>query len=251
MNPRLVLIMSGGAFPLKLLQRFEQEGFKVQICMEKEQIIPYLVALKPGFIILDSWSFSELEEMVLRCLEKTPEIPLIVLSEEEKVALKVKLLEMGVYDYLQIPYHLDELVARVKTLLRREGKLRESIMTIPSKAWVFHYDPKKKEIYKNQVPLALSLREYQLLQYLLTKENHVFSRKELLTKVWGYGEKQERYCDIRTVDVTVRRIREKIEDNTSKPKYLLTKRGLGYYFRNSYDQENEDLLASVEISFKK
>ena len=85
----------------------------------------------------------------------------------------------------------------------------------------------KYEIRKNDKPLELTLREFELLKYLAEQENQVFSREQLLEEVWGY----EYYGDIRTVDVTIRRLREKVEDDPSEPKYIRTKRGIGYYFR--------------------
>jgi len=251
MTERLLLIKKGDFFPSKLLQRFEQEGYHVQFCMKKELIVPYLATVSPSIIILEGWNFPEFEEIIAQCIDRRPRTPLVVLSEEKRVAIKVKILEMGVVDYLEIPYHGEELVARVKTHLRREQHLLNSIKNKKQNGKVFHYNPRRNEIYKKQQPLQLSLREYQLLRYLLTKENHIFSRKELLNKVWGYGERQEQYCDIRTVDVTVRRIREKIEDNSNKPKHLLTKRGLGYYFQNRDIDEGPRSPSSVEITLKK
>ena len=83
------------------------------------------------------------------------------------------------------------------------------------------------EVRKDDKPLELTLREFELLKYLAERENRVFSREQLLEEVWGY----EYYGDIRTVDVTVRRLREKLEDDSSDPKYIMTKRGIGYYFK--------------------
>ena len=88
-------------------------------------------------------------------------------------------------------------------------------------------DLNRYEIRKNGEILELTLREFELLRYLAERENKVFSREQLLEEVWGY----EYYGDIRTVDVTVRRLREKLEDDSSSPRYIMTKRGIGYYFR--------------------
>ncbi len=88
-------------------------------------------------------------------------------------------------------------------------------------------DLNRYEIRENGEILELTLREFELLRYLAERENKVFSREQLLEEVWGY----EYYGDIRTVDVTVRRLREKLEDDSSSPRYIMTKRGIGYYFR--------------------
>ncbi len=90
-------------------------------------------------------------------------------------------------------------------------------------------DLNRYEVKKNNKIIELTLREFELLKFLATKSGQVFSREQLLEEVWGY----EYYGDIRTVDVTVRRLREKVEDDSSNPKYVLTKRGVGYYFRRA------------------
>jgi two-component system response regulator VicR len=90
-------------------------------------------------------------------------------------------------------------------------------------------DTNRYEARKDGQPLDLTLREFELLKYLAEREDKVYSREQLLEDVWGY----EYYGDIRTVDVTVRRLREKLEDDSSDPKYVLTKRGVGYYFHRS------------------
>ena len=83
------------------------------------------------------------------------------------------------------------------------------------------------EVKKEDKVLELTVREYELLKFLATRKEQIFTREQLLEKVWGY----EYYGDVRTVDVTIRRLREKIEDNPAKPRYILTKRGIGYYFK--------------------
>ena len=121
-----------------------------------------------------------------------------------------------------------ELLARIKANLRRtellEGKEQQ-----PADVQEFgklQIDMNRYEVRKDGQPLDLTLREFELLKYLATRDDKVFSREQLLEDVWGY----EYYGDIRTVDVTVRRLREKLEDDPSDPKYIITKRGIGYYF---------------------
>ena len=251
MDQRLLVINQGENIPSMLLQRFEQEGYQVRLCMEKGLILAYLLKSNPSIIILEGWQPWELEEIIANCILRAPQAPLVVLSKEKSMATKVKVLEQGADDYIEIPFYMEELVARVNAHLRRANDLLRSKTNKKQKEKTFHFNLKKNEVYKNHQPLALSFREYQLLKCLLTKENHVFSRKELLNKVWGYGESEELYCDIRTVDVTVRRVREKIEDNPKNPKHLLTKRGLGYYFQDQEEEEGWQNPSSVEITLKK
>jgi two-component system response regulator VicR len=124
-----------------------------------------------------------------------------------------------------------ELVARIKANIRRTATA-DGAAAEPGDVQDFgnlEIDMNRYEARKNGVALELTLREFELLKYMAERENKVFSREQLLEEVWGY----EYYGDIRTVDVTVRRLREKLEDNSSEPQYILTKRGIGYYFRRS------------------
>jgi two-component system response regulator VicR len=138
-------------------------------------------------------------------------------------------LELGADDYITKPFGMRELVARIKANIRRVD-IMNSLQDAPSNVQEFGnlaIDMNRYEVRKNDVALELTLREFELLKYLAEREDKVFSREQLLEEVWGY----EYYGDIRTVDVTVRRLREKLEDDSSNPKYIMTKRGIGYYFR--------------------
>ena len=125
------------------------------------------------------------------------------------------------------PFSMRELMARVRTNLRRSAAAqpRESGDEVLSCGGL-RMDPERYEVTKNGQVVELTLRELELLKFLMYQRGQIFSREYLLEKVWGY----EYYGDARTVDVTVRRLREKIEDVPSSPEFLLTKRGVGYYF---------------------
>ena len=142
---------------------------------------------------------------------------------------KVLGLELGADDYVTKPFGTRELMARVKANLRRrssaeqaEGEDNQNVLSFGP----LSIDLKLFEVKKGGKVIDLTLREYELLKFLTSQKTQVFSRETLLEKVWGY----EYFGDVRTVDVTVRRLREKIEDDPGKPVYILTKRGVGYYF---------------------
>ena len=158
------------------------------------------------------------------------ETPIIIISAKADEFDKVLALELGADDYVTKPFSMREVMARVKARLRRKipelvvseesgDKLREGNLEI---------DLKKYEVLKNGEVIELTLREFELLKFLWQAKGQVFTREDLLTKVWGY----EYYGDVRTVDVTIRRLREKVEDDASKASFVLTKRGVGYYFRS-------------------
>ena len=152
---------------------------------------------------------------------------------------KILGLELGADDYVTKPFSIRELIARIKANLRKaeitidnknenstiaKDRKKENIIEVGP----LLLDIERFEVYVNGKNVDLTLREFEVLKFLATEPGQVISREELLEKVWGY----EYYGDIRTVDVTVRRIREKIEKDTSNPKILMTKRSVGYYIAN-------------------
>lgn len=154
-------------------------------------------------------------------------VPIIMLTARTEEVDTVLGLELGADDYVTKPFSMRELMARVRTNLRRSaaGVSQES-GTEKLSCGALYMDPERYEVTKNGQVVELTLRELELLKFLMYQRGQIFSREYLLEKVWGY----EYYGDARTVDVTVRRLREKIEDVPSSPEYLLTKRGVGYYF---------------------
>ncbi|MGO1713189.1 MAG: winged helix-turn-helix domain-containing protein, partial [Senegalia sp. (in: firmicutes)] len=155
--------------------------------------------------------------------------PVIMLTAKEEEVDKILGLEMGADDYITKPFSIRELSARVKANIRRGEMINqesnEPKNIIRSENIVI--DLNKYEVKKGEKIIELTLREFELLKFMATKPEQVFSREKLLQEVWGY----EYYGDIRTVDVTIRRLREKVEDDSSSPRYVITKRGVGYYFR--------------------
>lgn len=171
---------------------------------------------------------------VCRKVREKISTPIIILTARAEEVDKVLGLELGADDYITKPFSMRELIARVKANIRRV-EVDKSINTESSENTLgsvkeignISIDEDRYEVYKNGKLLDLTLREFELLKFLSLNEGQVFTREELLEKVWGY----EYYGDVRTVDVTIRRLREKVEDDTENVKYIITKRGVGYYFR--------------------
>lgn len=182
---------------------------------------------KPDLIILDVM-LPEIDGFtVCRKLRQTMQTPILMLTAREEEVDKVLGLELGADDYITKPFSPRELMARVKANLRRV--MDDSAPT--QKNEVVRYgdleiDINRYEVRRDGVPIELTLREFELVKFLGMQKGQIFSRENLLEKVWGY----EYFGDVRTVDVTVRRLREKLERDASKPYYILTKRGVGYYF---------------------
>jgi len=160
-------------------------------------------------------------------------VPILILSAKDEEIDKILGLELGADDYITKPFSVRELMARVKANLRKSEviqdveQVEEETEEDGNKIEVgeLKLDLDKYEVKVRGEVIDLTLREFEVLKYLANQPGQVVTRETLLEKVWGY----EYYGDIRTVDVTVRRIREKIEKDTSNPKILITKRSVGYY----------------------
>ncbi len=182
---------------------------------------------KPDLVLLDVM----LPEMngfdVCKKIRETSNVPIVMITAREDEVDKVLGLEIGADDYVTKPFSMRELLARVKTNMRRMDAPAEKAETSDIiEVGCFKLDCNRYELYKNDNLIELTVREFELIKFLSSKPNKIFSRKNLLEHVWDY----EYYGDVRTVDVTVRRVREKIEDDPSQPKHIMTKRGVGYYF---------------------
>lgn len=206
-----------------------KEGFDVETSYDGQEGLTKALSIKPDLILLDVMLPIMDGFQVCKKIRETSSIPILMLTAKEEEVDKVLGLELGADDYITKPFGMRELIARIKANIRRTD-LMTNLQDVPSNVQDFGnlaIDLNRYEVRKNEIALELTLREFELLKYLAERENKVFSREQLLEEVWGY----EYYGDIRTVDVTVRRLREKLEDDSSDPKYIMTKRGIGYYFR--------------------
>lgn len=210
-----------------------KEGYEVVTALDGREALEMFEAERPDILILDLM-LPELDGLeVARTIRKTSNVPIIVLSAKDSEFDKVIGLEIGADDYMTKPFSNRELQARVKAILRRtdltiENQEAEAAPTeivigdlqILTDAFV---------VKKHGEELDLTHREFELLHHLATHIGQVMTREHLLETVWGY----DYFGDVRTVDVTIRRLREKIEDIPSRPEYILTRRGVGYYMRNN------------------
>ena len=185
---------------------------------------------KPDLILLDVMLPSMPGFDVCKKIREKSNVPIIMLTARTDEIDKVLGLELGADDYITKPFGIREVMARVKANLRR-NTMESAETTEGGDSMVLDFgslkiDVEKFEASKDGKVLELTLREFELLKFLASQPEKIFSRETLLEKVWGY----EYFGDFRTVDVTVRRLREKIEDDASEPKFVMTKRGRGYYF---------------------
>jgi two-component system response regulator VicR len=230
MEVKKVLIVEDEKSISDIIQfNLKKEGFEVDTAYDGESGLEKALNGKPDLILLDVMLPLLDGCEICKKVRETSAVPIRMLTAKEEEVDKVLGLELGADDYITKPFGMRELIARIKANFRRID-LDDSDKGDPANVQEFgnlSVDMNRYEVRKDGVPLELTLREFELLQYLAKKENKVFSREQLLSDVWGY----EYFGDIRTVDVTVRRLREKLEDDSGNPKYIMTKRGIGYYFR--------------------
>ncbi|HED24373.1 MAG TPA: response regulator transcription factor, partial [Firmicutes bacterium] len=212
-----------------LQYNLEKEGYRVVTAFNGEEALLRVEAEKPDLIILDIMLPRKDGFTVCREIRAGFDIPIIMLTAKELEMDKIIGLELGADDYVTKPFSAREVTARVKAILRRTQIKKEKTDEETSRlvSGAITVDQDQVQVYDQGKPVELTLREYNLLVHLMKKPGYVFSREQLLDQVWGY----EYIGDERTVDVTIRRLREKLENNPAKPDYIQTKRGVGYYFR--------------------
>lgn len=213
-----------------LVFNLKKDGHEVLEAYDGETALSMALNEKPDLILLDVMLPKMDGFTVCRKVREQSDVPILMLTAREEEVDKVLGLELGADDYITKPFMVRELMARVKANLRRTATQTEAAPAANSnviRIGELEIDEERYEVRKAGKLIELTLREFELLKFLATQPERVFDREALLEKVWGY----EYYGDMRTVDVTIRRLREKIEDNSSEPTYIMTKRGIGYYAR--------------------
>lgn len=210
----------------------EKEGFTFVSASDGEEGLQKVISETPDLVLLDVM-LPKIDGLTVcrKIRQEGINIPVIMLSARSEEIDKILGLEIGADDYITKPFSTRELIARIKANLRKSEQDGSTGFNKGNKITVgsLTLDLDKFEVnVRGQVITDLTRREFEVLKFLVQKPGQVVTRESLLEKVWGY----EYYGDIRTVDVTVRRIREKIEKNTANPKILVTKRGVGYYIAN-------------------
>ncbi|MCT4545125.1 MAG: response regulator YycF [Vallitalea sp.] len=206
----------------------QREGYTVITAYNGEEGLQIFEREQPDLVLLDIMMPKMDGLQVCKVIRNKYDTPIIMLTARAEEVDKVLGLELGADDFVTKPFSVRELMARVKANLRRtvlDSKESNEVHTMVFDNMCINVD--RYEVTIDDEPIALTVREYELLKFLATRKEQIFTREQLLEKVWGY----EYYGDVRTVDVTIRRLREKVEDSPSKPKFILTKRGIGYYFK--------------------
>ena len=207
----------------------EREGFTVCRAYDGQKAWEMVNMEKPDLVILDLM-MPEMPGMeVCRMIRGTPEtagLPIIMLTAKSDPIDKILGLEIGADDYITKPFHVRELIARIRAVLRRSERLPAGDTPESLDYAGLHVDLKSYQVTVDDKPVELSSREFRLLQFLIGHPGRVYSREQLLDHVWG----DEAFVEPRTVDVHISRLRGEIETSKENPQYILTVRGIGYKF---------------------
>lgn len=205
----------------------EKEGYLVLTAADGEEGLKLALREEVDLVLLDVMLPKMDGFEVCKKIRQKSEVPIVMLTARSEEIDKILGLELGADDYVTKPFSVRELLARVKANLRRTVSQKDAE---PSEGDIIIGDitinTERYELRKRGKVIELTLREFELVRFLAETPNRICSRDTILRKVWGY----EYVGDDRTVDVTISRLREKIEDNPGEPEYIMTRRGIGYYF---------------------
>jgi two-component system, OmpR family, response regulator VicR len=206
----------------------KKEGYTVICAYDGEEGLNKALNEEPELILLDIMMPKMDGFQVCKAVREKLQTPIIMLTAKAEELDKVMGLELGADDYVTKPFSMRELMSRVKANLRRIEDIKPEGTNFIKTYGDITIDLSKYTVFRKGDIVELTRREFELINFLASQSEQVFSREDLLEKVWGY----EYFGDVRTVDVAIRRLRSKIEENSETPKYVLTKRGVGYYFSN-------------------
>ena len=205
----------------------ENDGYEVLTGSDGVEALEIASSQSVDLIILDVMMPRMDGLEVCQRIREFSDVPIIMLTAKADDMDKLMGFEHGADDYLTKPFNILELKARVRALLRRSGGRKEE-RTAQLTCGHISLDPDSRNAYNDGVLTDLTAKEYDLIELLMRNPNRVYSRESLLDTIWGY----EYHSDIRTVDVHIRRLREKLERNPAEPEHIMTKWGVGYYFKN-------------------
>lgn len=226
-----VLIVEDEQAIVEILKfNLRKEGYDTEEAMDGAEGLQKARSVDPDLILLDVMLPGMNGFDICRTLrEEGRTVPILMLTAREEEADKVLGLETGADDYITKPFSMRELLARVKANIRRRtlDTVREGDTVERRGSLVI--DETNFAVFKNGKNLELTQKELDLVRFLMASPDKVYTREELMEKVWNY----DYFGDTRTVDVMIRRLREKLEDDPANPRYIMTRRGVGYYFNGN------------------
>ena len=222
-----ILVVDDEAVLVKGIRfNLKSDGYDVITGSNGQEAVDLTKSEKPDLVVLDV--MMPVMDGLTACsrIREFSDVPIILLTAKTDDMDKLMGFEHGADDYLTKPFNILELKARIRALLRRAGA-GEKQAANRLEGGNITLDLDARNAYKGEEPVVLTAKEFDVIEFLMRNANHVYSREALLDTIWAY----EYRSDIRTVDVHIRRLREKLEENPAEPQHILTKWGVGYYFR--------------------
>lgn len=228
METKIIIINRDRAFVKGLKYNLEQESYDVEVAYSIKEAREKIKKEGYGLVILDLLLPDGNGLSLCKTIRKHSQVPIVIVTEKKEDVSKILALEYGADDYITKPFNILELKARIKAILRRVNMKTPLIDNQTIKIDDFIINTLGRKLTIKDESINLTGKEFDLFYILASNPGKVFTREELLETVWGY----EYFGDLRTVDVHIRRLREKIEKNTNNTEYIHTKWGVGYYFNN-------------------
>lgn len=226
MSGNVLIVDNDKTFAETLRYSLEKDSYNIDIINNGKDISKKILNKDFEIILLELETPGIEGVEVCKSIRKLTSIPLIIVSRNKEDMNKILAFDYGADDYLVKPFNLLELKARINSLFRRMSYTTSDEEIYQINCGVFSLDAIKRRVYYKDVDLNLTGKEFDLFYVMSRHPGTVFTREELLKKIWGY----DYFGDLRTVDVHIRRIREKIENNNGDNQYIATKWGVGYYF---------------------
>lgn len=226
MNEKILLVEDEKTLAKALKFNLEKEGFRVEVAFDGEEALNAMSGEEPDLVILDLMLPKIDGYEVCRSIRRSSDVPIIMLTARDEDIDKILGLELGADDYMTKPFNTRELLARIRAILRRTVQQAAAARSF-IKVGDLQIDVIKHKVTVKGREVALTSREYNLLSLLASNPGKVYSREELLEEIWG----DDYSGDVRTVDVHIRHLREKIEEFPAEPNIILTVWGAGYKFR--------------------
>jgi two-component system, OmpR family, response regulator RegX3 len=227
--PKLLLVEDEKSIAEGLAITLEAEGFQVAWVKDGLDAIPAWERVRPDLVVLDLMLPGMSGTEICRALRSRSDVPIIMLTAREAEVDRVVGLELGADDYVTKPFSTRELVARIKAILRRAPLVDASGDELPVEAAGVRLDRARHEVRVDGQPVDLPPKEFELLAYLLENAGRVLTRGQLIDEIWG----SDYVGDTKTLDVHIRRLRTRLEDDPKDPRRIRTVRGVGYRFADS------------------
>jgi len=234
MGDRILVLDPDTNFTKTLKYSFEQDSFQIDVFSDCENIIELIEKKHYDILVTELQLLKSNGLTICQNVRSFSNIPIIFISRVDDDIKKILAFEYGADDYLVKPFNILELKARIKAILRRTSDIKFEYNNDVIEISDIKIYTIGRKITKSGQEISLTGKEFDLIYVLASNPGKIFTREELLERVWGYAY----YGDLRTVDVHIRRIREKIEDNSKDSQYIMTKWGVGYYFKENSISNN-------------